>query len=70
MTAAARAVYAEGGVPALYRGLGLKLARAVPQSAVGFLAYEEAIKCCKWLRPDEEGSRSSRAAKAGSVGGV
>jgi solute carrier family 25 carnitine/acylcarnitine transporter 20/29 len=37
---AARIVHAKGGFPAFYRGLGLKLLRAVPQSAVSFLAYE------------------------------
>ncbi len=47
---AARAVYAEGGLPAFYRGLGLKLLRAVPMSAVNFLAYEEAMAAILRLR--------------------
>lgn len=40
---AARMVYAEGGVGAFYSGLGLKLLRAVPMSAVGFFAYEHTM---------------------------
>ena len=41
---AARTVYAEGGVGAFYSGLGLKLLRAVPQSAISFFAYEECMR--------------------------
>ena len=41
---AARTVYAEGGVAAFYSGLGLKLLRAVPQSAISFFAYEECMR--------------------------
>ena len=37
---AARIVHAEGGLPAFYQGLTLKLLRAVPMSAVGFFVYE------------------------------
>ena len=37
---AAQSIYREGGVRAFYRGLGLKLLRAVPQSAAGFFVYE------------------------------
>ena len=37
---AVRAIHAEGGVRAFYHGLGLKLLRAVPQSACGFFVYE------------------------------
>ena len=37
---AARSIYREGGVRAFYNGLGLKLLRAVPQSAAGFFVYE------------------------------
>jgi len=44
LSVAARRVYAEGGIAALYNGLTLKLLRAIPQSAVGFLAYEEAMR--------------------------
>ena len=44
LMSAARMVYAEGGVPAFYSGLGLKLLRAVPQSAIGFFAYEECMR--------------------------
>jgi|EP00900_Chrysochromulina_parva_P012952 solute carrier family 25 carnitine/acylcarnitine transporter 20/29 len=40
---AARAIHAEGGLRAFYNGLGLKLLRAVPMSAVGFFAYEYAM---------------------------
>ena len=40
---AARVVYAEGGIAAFYSGLGLKLLRAVPMSAVGFFAYEHTM---------------------------
>ena len=40
---AARALHAEGGMAAFYSGLGLKLLRAVPMSAVGFFAYEHAM---------------------------
>lgn len=43
LSAAARAVYAEGGWSAFYAGLGLKLLRAVPMSAVGFFAYEHTM---------------------------
>jgi len=41
--AAARAVYAEGGLGAFYNGLTLKLLRAVPMSAVGFFVYEHTM---------------------------
>lgn len=41
---AARVVYAEGGAVAFYSGLGLKLLRAVPQSAISFFAYEECMR--------------------------
>lgn len=44
LSAAAREVYAEGGIMAFYRGLSLKLCRAVPMSAINFLVYEEAFK--------------------------
>jgi len=37
---AVRAIHAEGGLRAFYSGLGLKLLRAVPQSAAGFFVYE------------------------------
>jgi solute carrier family 25 carnitine/acylcarnitine transporter 20/29 len=37
---AARSIHAEGGLRAFYNGLGLKLLRAVPQSAAGFFVYE------------------------------
>ena len=40
LLAAARALWAEGGVGAFYVGLTLKLARAIPMSAINFLAYE------------------------------
>ena len=36
-------VWAEGGLAACYSGLGLKLLRAVPMSAVGFFAYEHTM---------------------------
>ena len=49
-TEAIQALYAEGGIGAFYRGLGLKLCRAVPMSAVGFLVYEEAIRGLQRLR--------------------
>lgn len=32
------------GMGVFYRGLGLKLARAVPMSMIGFFAYEVAAK--------------------------
>lgn len=38
---AARGLLAEGGISAFYVGLSLKLARAVPMSAINFLAYEK-----------------------------
>jgi len=38
---AARTLFAEGGVSAFYVGLSLKLARAIPMSAINFLAYEQ-----------------------------
>ena len=44
ISAAARMVYAEGGLAAFYSGLTLKLLRAVPQSAIGFFAYEECMR--------------------------
>jgi len=40
---AVRAIHAEGGWRAFYNGLGLKLLRAVPMSAVGFFAYEHTM---------------------------
>lgn len=47
---AVRSLYAEGGVGAFYRGLSLKLARAVPMSAVGFLVYEETMRALQRVR--------------------
>ena len=44
LSAAARDLYAEGGFMAFYRGLSLKLCRAVPMSTINFLAYEEAFR--------------------------
>ena len=44
VTEAVRAIHAEGGYRAFYNGLGLKLLRAVPQSAAGFFVYEYAMK--------------------------
>jgi len=44
---AARLVHAEGGLPAFYAGLGLKLLRAVPMSAVGFFAYAHTMTLLK-----------------------
>ena len=41
---AAVVVRAEGGLLAFYHGLGLKLLRAIPMSAVGFLAYERTMQ--------------------------
>lgn len=41
---AAAIVHAEGGIAAFYEGLGLKLLRAVPMSAVGFFVYEWSMK--------------------------
>lgn len=41
---AVRAIHAEGGLRAFYNGLGLKLLRAVPQSAAGFFVYEYTMK--------------------------
>ena len=38
-----RVVHAEGGLRAFYSGLGLKLLRAVPMSAIGFFAYERTM---------------------------
>lgn len=40
---AVRSIYAEGGVQAFYRGFALKLCRAIPMSAIGFLVYEETM---------------------------
>lgn len=47
--AAAAALYSEGGVLAFYRGLTLKLLRAVPMNAVGFLVYEETARALRHL---------------------
>ncbi|CAM9337116.1 unnamed protein product, partial [Phaeothamnion confervicola] len=44
MTGMARRMQAREGVAVFYRGLGLKLARAIPQSAVGFYLYETVAK--------------------------
>ncbi|KAJ1723060.1 mitochondrial ornithine carrier protein [Coemansia erecta] len=38
--ATARAVYAAGGIPAFYRGLGITLLRAFPANAAMFMTYE------------------------------
>lgn len=37
-------MFRHDGVRVFYRGLGLKLARAVPMSMIGFFAYEEAAR--------------------------
>lgn len=44
VTEAVRSIHSEGGFRAFYSGLGLKLLRAVPMSAVGFFAYEYTMK--------------------------
>ena len=41
---AGKQLYLEGGVAAFYRGFGLKLCRAIPMNAIGFLVYEECMK--------------------------
>tara|TARA_B110001452_G_scaffold190066_1_gene160244 strand:- start:34 stop:861 length:828 start_codon:yes stop_codon:yes gene_type:complete len=41
LVGATRALFAEAGVSAFYVGLSLKLARAIPMSAINFLAYEK-----------------------------
>jgi len=51
---AVRTLNAEGGVGAFYAGLGLKLCRAVPMSAVGFLVYEEVMRVLKRTRSSED----------------
>ena len=48
--AAAADVYAAEGLGGFYRGLGLKLCRAVPMSAMGFVVYEEAIRALARVR--------------------
>lgn len=42
--ATAGEMFRQDGVRVFYRGLGLKLARAVPMSMIGFFAYEEAAR--------------------------
>ncbi|CAN0432055.1 unnamed protein product, partial [Hapterophycus canaliculatus] len=44
VVATARDMAGAEGMGVFYRGLGLKLARAVPMSMVGFFAYEVAAK--------------------------
>lgn len=44
---AVHSLYAESGLSGFYRGLGLKLLRAIPMSAVGFLVYEEVMRALK-----------------------
>merc|ERR1719223_1818556 len=41
LRSATATLFAEGGIAAFYTGLSLKLARAVPMSAINFLAYEQ-----------------------------
>ena len=43
-------MYAAEGLGGFYRGLGLKLCRAVPMSAMGFVVYEEAIRALARVR--------------------
>jgi Mitochondrial carrier protein len=52
----ARAMYAAEGAGVFYRGLSLKLARAVPMSVVGFFVYEEVAAA---LRDSSTSSNSS-----------
>mmetsp|Transcript_24793 Transcript_24793/g.50315 ORF Transcript_24793/g.50315 Transcript_24793/m.50315 type:complete len:288 (+) Transcript_24793:25-888(+) len=51
LRAAAATLLAEGGVSAFYVGLSLKLARAVPMSAINFLVYEQVYAL--WSRNGE-----------------
>jgi len=44
LSAAASTLHAEGGIGAFYRGLVLKLCRAIPMSAIGFMTYEYGIR--------------------------
>lgn len=44
MLATARQMAEVDGAGVFYRGFGLKLARAVPMSMIGFFAYELAAK--------------------------
>lgn len=44
IVATARTMAGAEGMGVFYRGLGLKLARAVPMSMIGFFAYEVAAK--------------------------
>eukprot|EP00315_Gephyrocapsa_oceanica_P001404 CAMPEP_0185330564 /NCGR_PEP_ID=MMETSP1363-20130426/77527_1 /TAXON_ID=38817 /ORGANISM="Gephyrocapsa oceanica, Strain RCC1303" /LENGTH=309 /DNA_ID=CAMNT_0027929421 /DNA_START=42 /DNA_END=971 /DNA_ORIENTATION=- len=48
--AATRQLWREGGVAAMYSGFGLKMCRAVPMSAIGFLVYEHVYATCRRLR--------------------
>ena len=47
---AVRTIYAESGMGGFYRGLGLKLCRAVPMNAIGFLVYEETMRLLQRMR--------------------
>ncbi|KAJ1898671.1 mitochondrial ornithine carrier protein [Kickxella alabastrina] len=50
VAATVRAVYARGGVPAFYRGLGITLLRAFPANAAMFMTYEYLTRLSADLR--------------------
>ena len=42
--------FAPHSIRRFYRGLGLKLCRAVPMNAIGFLVYEETMRLLQRMR--------------------
>jgi len=48
--AATAQVWREGGLAAMYNGFGLKMCRAVPMSAIGFLVYEHVFTALRKFR--------------------
>lgn len=43
-------VWREGGIVGMYNGFGLKMCRAVPMSAIGFLVYERVFATLRRIR--------------------
>jgi Mitochondrial carrier protein len=60
-------MYAAEGAGIFWRGLSLKLARAVPMSVVGFFVYEEVAAALRDSNSSSNSSSSSSSSTASSA---